>query len=225
MAPTRRIGLDGSVTRDDPGGSPPTVVAHRAGNDVETASQVRADWMVELDVHVLDGRVELRHAKVLRPTRRLWDKWYLLPRGSRGVAIEDVLDAVPAETPLLIDSKVMSRRGARAVVAALPLERDLIVSSRTWWTLPVYRAAGLRVLHSCGDRFQVWLIERLGVLDGHRGACLHERFLDAARIARLRQRSDLVFSWGATTRERCDELTGAGVTGLILDQPVLADPR
>ncbi len=50
------------------------LVAHRAGNTAATArlSLGKVD-MIELDVHVLRGRVEVRHAKVLRPTRRLFD--------------------------------------------------------------------------------------------------------------------------------------------------------
>ena len=97
------------------------VVAHRAGNTVDAAQEAlgKVD-MIELDVHVLRGRVEVRHEKVLHPTRRLWEKWYLLPRGARGVPIEDVLGVVERTTPLMIDLKCFTRRSALRVREAIP---------------------------------------------------------------------------------------------------------
>ena len=57
------------------------VVAHRAGNDLDRArAAAAAGLVVEVDVHVFHNRLEVRHEKVLRPSGRLWEPWYLLPR-------------------------------------------------------------------------------------------------------------------------------------------------
>ena len=199
-----------------------TIVAHRAGNTVEAAAAVPDDVVVELDVHVLRGRVELRHAKVLHPTRRLWEKWYFLPKGTRGVPIGDVLDAIGPGRTLMIDSKMATRRSTRRIVATIPEERPFIASGRFWYTHRPYKARGAPTLRSCGNRWQIWLARRLPGLGPDCGVCIHERNLTADLVAVFRERTPLVYSWGAATTERCRELAGYGVTGIILDDVSLA---
>jgi hypothetical protein len=59
----------------------PELIAHRVGNSLEevAAAAGRAD-LVEIDVHLFRGRLEVRHAKVLWPTAILWEQWELVPR-------------------------------------------------------------------------------------------------------------------------------------------------
>lgn len=58
-------------------------IAHRAGNDLaalRTAVELGVD-LLEADVHVRAGRLEVRHSKQLRPLPVLWD------RGPAGVEL------------------------------------------------------------------------------------------------------------------------------------------
>lgn len=201
------------------------VVAHRAGNSVDAArrAQPQAD-MLEMDVHVLGTRVELRHAKVLRPSNRLWEPWYLLPKDAHGTAIEAVLSALAPHTPLMVDLKCFTRRSARRVREALRDGQPIIVSSRRWWTLDMFRdRPATRLLRSCGSPTQLYLARRLPGLGGNVGVSVHERLLTGSLVRSLRAETDLVFTWGATTSERCRELVEFGVTGLILDDLGLID--
>lgn len=204
----------------------PVIVAHRAGNTPEAAAaalELAPTCTIELDVHVLRGRVEVRHEKVLWPTRRLWERWYLLTRDSAGVPIEDVLAVTGPDVPLMVDLKCFGRRAARRVAAAVPAATDVIVSTRSWWLLPLFARQGAsRRLRSCGNRLQLGLVGLLPGLGPGVGVALHERFATPTVIARLRARTDLVFCWGATTTERCSELVAAGVSGLILDDVRIA---
>lgn len=198
----------------------PTTVAHRAGNSTAAVVLARGLDVIELDAHVLRGRVELRHAKVLRPTGRLWEQWYLLPRSTRGTPIDDVLATLAPDQVLLVDLKCFTRRAARQILASIPDSHPLLVACRSWWVL---RAADdrsrARVLRSCANRLQVWLAIRMRGLDDRTGVTVHARLLEADTVAELRSRTPLVYSWGFTTRAEARELAAMGVTGLITDDP------
>ena len=203
---------------------PMDVVAHRAGNTVDAAHAALGNVdMIELDVHVLRGRVEVRHEKVLHPTRRLWEKWYLLPRGARGVPIEDVLDVVEYTTPLMIDLKCFTRRSALLVREVIPREQPIVASSRSWWILEVFAdRPNTRTLRSCGSAWQLWWALHRSRFDERQGVSVHERRLTPAVIAGLQERTGIVYTWGVTTTERCEELVQAGVSGMILDDYSIA---
>lgn len=200
------------------------VVAHRAGNTVEAARQALGQVdRIELDVHVLRGDVEVRHAKVLHPTKRLWEKWYLLPRGSRGVPIGDVLAELGSDTPLMIDLKCFTRRSVSLIRRALPEGQQLVVSTRSWWTLaPFADRPNTTLLRSCGTAWQLWWALNRAAFGQGRGVSVHESRLTESVIDRLRERTDVIYTWGATTPARCQELIEAGVTGVILDDYSIA---
>ena len=195
------------------------LVAHRAGNTAATARLAlgKVD-MIELDVHVLRGRVEVRHAKVLRPTRRLWEKWYFLPPDATGVPIDAVLSALPPTTPLMIDLKCFTRRSAQRIMQTLPEQTPIVASTRNWWVLRPFRSRpNTRVLHSCGARWQLWWALRWSAFTPGAGVCVHQRRLTADVADALHARTPLVFCWGVTTPQRVSELQNLGITGVIAD--------
>jgi glycerophosphoryl diester phosphodiesterase len=79
--------------------SSPFIVAHRAGNDLELlrrAERVRPR-LIEADVHLYRGRLEVRHLKTLGPLPVLWDRWYLAPAGGPRRALAAELAGAGAE--------------------------------------------------------------------------------------------------------------------------------
>ena len=207
--------------------SPPILVAHRSGNTLAAArlDVGRAD-AIELDVHVHRGRVVVRHEKVLRPTSRLWERWYLLPADTPVPAMDEVVAALPDDTLLLLDLKCFTRRAARRIRRAVPDDRPLFVSCRTWWVLGAFadRPDTIR-LRSCGTVWQLHLALRLPGLGRRRGAVVHQRLLDRSVVGELTRRTPHVFTWAVTSAERARELVAAGVTGLIVDDLDLDWPR
>lgn len=203
------------------------VIAHRAGNTVDQALQAcRHADRIEMDVHILYGRVEVRHEKVIRPTRRLWERWYLLSREARGVDIADVFDAVGSSTPVMLDLKCFTRRAARRILSAIPVGQPVTVSARSWWVLASFRSRPSTIrLRSCGNRAQLRLAQLIPGLGDTVGVVAHERLLDDSDLAELRTRTSSVVSWGATTSSRCQELADAGITGLVLDDVSLFSSR
>lgn len=197
----------------------PILVAHRAGNHPESARAAlgRAD-VIELDVHVFRGRVVVRHAKVLRPTARLWERWYLLPTDTVVPTIDEVLASVDPDTPLMLDLKCTTRWAARRIRREVPGDRQLIVSSRSWWVLGVFAGRpGTTLLRSCGNPLQLRLAPLLPGLGERIGLVVHERLLTRSVIADLSRHTPHRFTWAVTTPERAGALVEAGVTGLIVD--------
>ena len=57
------------------------MIAHRAGNDpahARSAWEAGAD-LIEADVWLYRGRLEVRHTKTMRGLPLLWDRWSLAP--------------------------------------------------------------------------------------------------------------------------------------------------
>lgn len=200
--------------------TPPLLVAHRSGNDPARATrdQHRAD-AIEADIHVQRGRVVVRHAKVLWPTTRLWERWYLLPPTTEVPDLADVLAAVDDETLLWLDLKCASRRAARRIRAVVPEGRPLLVSSRSWWALGAFRhRPQTRRFRSCGNTLQLRLATRLPGLGPQLGIVANQRLLaTGADVASITDRSPLAATWAVTSPQRAEELVEAGITALIVD--------
>ena len=138
----------------------PLLVAHRAGNDPALVAPALAAGaaMVEADVHVARGRLELRHEKALGPLPLCWDRWYVARRPHGVVALEDALAAAPPGTPFLLDLKGPSPRLAGLVRRAMRAHArgPVWACSRTWSHLHALRGDDeLRVLRSIGSRAQL----------------------------------------------------------------------
>jgi len=197
----------------------PLIVAHRAGNQPSVATDaVRRADVVECDVHVQRGRVEVRHEKLIRPTSRLWERWYLLPAGTVMPSLDEVLAAVPPDVPLLLDLKCFTRRAARRIRRAVPEDRPILVSSRSWWVLAAFRdRPGTIRLRSCGNRLQLRAVTMVPGLGDRVGVVAHNRLLDAEAIGPVLAKTPQLFTWAVETLERGRHLVTKGVAGLIVD--------
>jgi glycerophosphoryl diester phosphodiesterase len=202
-------------------------VAHRAGNTVETLrrAQGRAD-VVEVDVHLVrHGRIEVRHAKRLWPTQRLWERWHLLARPTGVPSLDEIVQAADQETHLWLDLKGPWPRLTRLAIEAVGERRPLTVSSKAWWLLGgLTGTAGVRTLRSAGNRLELfWLLwgPTRAKVDG---AVVHRRLLDDRMIDRLRSRG-LLFTWAVDDVDTVDWLRGRGVTGVIVDDLSLTPAR
>jgi glycerophosphoryl diester phosphodiesterase len=195
----------------------PHVVAHRAGNDLELLRRAEAAgaWLVEADVHLYRGRLEVRHLKAAGPL--LWDLWYVAPRGALQLELPALLAAAGA--PLMLDLKGRDRRLPRRLAAELqrvPPRVPVTVCSRSWRLLvPLRELPEVRVVDSVGSRRQLRALRRR--FAGHRlaGISIHRRLLDAATVADLRARAELLLTWPVASAEDARRLADWGVDGVI----------
>lgn len=196
------------------------IVAHRAGNDPRLAAAVRrvADT-VEVDVHLVRGRLVVRHAKRLLGTGRLWERWYLLPRGTLVPTLPEALAWLPADQALWIDAKgPFALRLPTSALSLVGPGRAVTVSGKVPWVLA--RAPfGVRRVRSVASRAELAALLLLPGA-GEAGVALHDRLATRARVARLQRRWQ-VFVWDVGDERRARELAAWGVSGLILDSPEL----
>lgn len=194
------------------------LIAHRAGNAVETVAPAAlvAD-MIEADVHMFRGRLEVRHAKVIRPFRIHWDKWWIDPTPPTPPSLRRILEAEPADTPIWLDLKGATRRLTDAALREIPEGRSVTMSSRTWPVLAPARRGGLRTMRSVGSRWQLWAVLRVRRWARTDGIVADQRLLTPRRLDQLRGRSSCLVVWGVHDLDRAVQLVEAGVDGLILD--------
>jgi glycerophosphoryl diester phosphodiesterase len=140
--------------------SRPLLIAHRAGNapgPAAAAAAAGAD-LVEADVHMLGGRLELRHPRRLGPL--LWDReGAALARGAPQ-ALEPVLAALGPQAEPMLDLKGGPPGLAEAaldVVRGALGDRPVTISSRRWGLLDRLEGApGARLVRSAASRREVW---------------------------------------------------------------------
>ena len=201
-----------------------TIVAHRAANDLSAlrAAAPHAD-VVEADVHLFRGRLEVRHAKTIGPIPVLWERWHLVERTRPPLVLGDVLASVDPDVGLMLDLKGPDPRLARAVARATAdwaRARPLLVSSRVWRTLERLRCrTEVTTLHSVGSPRQLRALMRRYGPGSLMGVSVHRRLLTPAIVAALRARAPYVWSWPVNDAATATRLAEWGVTGMISDVP------
>jgi len=182
--------------------------------------------LVEADVHLFRGRLEVRHLKTLGPIPVLWDRWRLANPFIPRLQLGELLAAIGSETELMLDLKGRRPLLASGVLAALqPVlpSRNVIVCARSWPLLePFEGLPGVRTVHSAGNARQLRALLLRGAKRRLQGVSVHERLLDPATFAEIRNVADLVLTWPANAAGRTRELAAMGVDGLITDRLDLA---
>jgi glycerophosphoryl diester phosphodiesterase len=210
--------------RPDAGRDRPLVLAHRSGNDLAALRSAEALGVdvVEADVHLFRGRLEVRHLKTVGPLRIYWDRWRLAGPGAVGLDLDALLDAARPTTELMLDLKGFDRRVAAAVLEALDRHPGARVTlcSRHWGHLtPFEGRPGVRLVRSVGNRPQLRAVLRHLSARPLDGVCIHRRLLTPGLVAELRGTVPFVMTWPVNTREAAVRLAGWGVNGLISDHP------
>lgn len=201
---------------------PLLAVAHRAGNnlaDLRTALAAGVD-LVEADVHLYRGALEVRHRKAVGPNY-YWEHWTELNRRRSVIVPElhEVLAVAAGDPRLMLDLKGPSPAVAPVVAAAMEAHAPGVrfaVCTKQWRMLDAFAgnpAAG-RVL-SAGDPLQ--LARLRGRLRRERayGVSIRSSLLTPAVVAELRQATDLILAWPVDTEEALARARRVGVTGVI----------
>ena len=200
-------------------------IAHRAGNDLSLLRRAEelGIELVEADVRLWRGRLEVRHLKTLGPIPILWDRWEVANPLAPRLSLGELLDAAGRRTELLLDLKGSNPRLSNLVLAELERDRRVTVCARSWRLLePFADRDNVTVVYSVGTRRE---LARLRRRFGHRrldGVSIHERLVDASTATQLRQLAAVLMSWPVNTVQRGRELAALGVDGLITDNLELA---
>lgn len=202
------------------------LIAHRAGNDpraLAAAERAGAD-IVEADLHLRRGRLELRHLRSVGALPLYWDSWSLAPPWRRFGTLEDLLARASPATALMLDLKGDHRAAARLLAATLARRvrsARVLVSARAWPLLDEIDPALAERVASAARPGQ---LERLIAYASTRrldGASLHLRLLERDRLAALRAHIPLVMTWPVNHRHEVVRASAFGVSGLIGDDLAL----
>ena len=204
-------------------------VAHRAGNSLaalRAAAEVGAD-VVEADVHHRQERLEVRHSKSMGPLPWLWDRnpWHLAPASSVDLHLPELLDAMLPDATLMLDLKGVGSVGRRTadLLHQRSPDRPVIVCGRWWPAVDAFadRDWAHRVL-SARNRGELARLRRRvrGTPQGAlHGVSLHGSLLTAEVVVELRERVELVMTWGVNDPATLDRVVALGVNGIISDSP------
>jgi glycerophosphoryl diester phosphodiesterase len=208
------------------GDRPLLAVAHRAGNDVadlRAALDAGVD-LVEADIHLFRGALEVRHRKAIG-RHLFWEKWWevnwrrdvILPE------LDDVLDhvreVVDGDPRLMLDLKGPTRAVAPQVAAMLRQSvpgMPVTVCTKQWRMLDSFEGdSHVRRVFSASNSLQ---LRRLRALLRRRrapGVSIRRQLLTPSIAAELRRAADVVMVWPVDTEAALDHARWLGVSGVI----------
>ena len=202
----------------------PLAIAHRAGNHPRAlleAQEVGVD-LIELDVWLHRGRLEVRHLKTLGRIPLLWDRWRLVGAWRPRLYFEDLLREANPDVELMLDLKGREPglgAALRDAMADWRPEAPYSVSSQRWELLdPFLPLEHVRVVHSIGSQEHLARIRARIDANPGTGIGIHNELLSPARVEELRGLSDTLLTWTINTVARYRELVDWGVTGIISDE-------
>lgn len=205
-------------------------VAHRAGNELSVlraAAEVGAD-VIELDVHLHRGRLEVRHTKTLWPLPWLYDAGKLHPGHLPRLHLTELLDALPPGTTVMLDIKGVGRAGAEVAKAvhARSEQHPLLVCARWWPSVrPFEDTSWAKVLLSVRSRPELArLRRRLHSGTAPYGVSIHLSLLTRALVRELHTHDLTVLTWPVDDPQGLRVARDLGVDGVITkDLQLLAE--
>jgi glycerophosphoryl diester phosphodiesterase len=201
-------------------GPSPFPIAHGAGNELELLHRAESLGLplVEADVHLHRGRLEVRHLKTAGPLPILWDRWRLASPFAPRLVLAELLAAAAPQTELLLDLKGRDLRLAEGTLETLERHPrgSVTVSARDWRLLEPFRdLGGIRRLGSIGRAYQLRGVERRLDAAALDGLSVQRRLLSPHRVAHLRSLVPTVVTWPVDSVGDARTLSAWGVTGVI----------
>ncbi len=207
------------------------LIAHRAGNDLtllRDATRLGAR-LVECDLRLFRGRIEVRHLKTVGPIPILWDTWHLANPFKRRLQLHELLDAVgPLGIELMLDLKGRDTRLSERVLAELDsrgVQLPVTVCARSWKLLDAFEDRDdVRTVCSVGSKrgLRRLLARRRDRQLG--GVSIHASLLCPKTVAQLRDAAEIVMTWPVNCADRARTLLDWGVHGLITDEADVIAP-
>lgn len=196
-------------------------VAHRAGNDLAVLSEaaLRGADIIEADVHLHRGRLEVRHLKSMGPLPWLWDRWELHPVARDQLLLDALLEALPDRQTIMLDLKGVGKVGPETLrhLHERSVRHPLLVCARWWPSALAFRdVPWAKVLLSARGRAEVARLRRY--LRAHRppyAVSVHLSMLTPALVREVQGAGSRVLSWPVDDRSALERARHLGVDGAI----------
>lgn len=197
-------------------------IAHRAGNslaDLRAALDAGVD-LVEADVRLYRGVLEMRHAKALG-RQLLWEPWRDIAR-RRDVPVPllaEILTTAAGDSRLMLDLKGPWRAVAprtAAVLREVAPDVPVTVCTRDWGMLKAFQdQPHIRRVYSAGSRRQLDQVRLLVQRRRVDGLSIRLSLLTPAVVAELHRHTDLIMAWSVDTDADLAQARAVGVSGII----------
>ena len=218
--------------------SRPITIAHRSGNNdrwLRMALAAGVD-LIECDVWLHRGQIEVRHARAIGRLPLLLDRWVPVPWFRRR-RLRRMLRALGPDALVLYDLKGSNAELPERLLEALAQERPDVpayVCGRNWPVLERIAAAQeaaadppLMLVHSVGTPDELAALEQrlatatTDALPHVRGISIRASLLTPEVVARLRPQLTLIFAWTVNDPALAQHLLALGVDGIISDNAAL----
>jgi len=199
----------------------PFVVAHRAANDLRLLrrAQTAKVALIEGDVQLVRGRLEVRHRTTVGPLPILWPHWRLSPPAREPLLLASVLIAAGHGGELMLDLKGTDPRlpdRVRTAIADHSHAPRVTVCSRHWPHLGALRdVPRLRLVHSVGSGRELRALLAMEPPSAHGAVSIRHTLIDRTVVAALRSWAELVFAWPVEDVRTARNLVDLGVDGII----------
>lgn len=198
--------------------------AHRGGNspeDVISAIEAGAD-LLETDIWLHGGRLELRHNKRLGPLPILWERWSISFTWKR-YTLRDLLAHTPESTLLFLDFKGTDMGLGPAILAELERyapNRVVAICGRDYEQLKVIAdAPNIITFYSVGTEAEWPIAQPYIAASAYPALSLIASMATPERIDWVTNLGGVVVCWGVNNAEEVARLHAMGVDGFTTDYP------
>lgn len=205
----------------------PFASAHRAGNSrhqAMAAIEAGAD-LLETDIWLHKGKLELRHKQTLGCLPILWEKWAIAPGWTPRYHLRELLQDVPDDVLLFLDFKGEEMDLGPEVVKELQRSapnRLVAICGRNYPQLQtIADEPNIICFYSVGSE-EEWPIARPLIAASHPPALSLEASLATPeRINWMNSIGGTVVCWNVANEQQMNDLRELGVDGFTTDSPNL----
>ena len=205
----------------------PFVSAHRAGNSREAllrAIDAGAD-LIETDIWLHKGRLELRHKRTLGPIPILWERWAIEPGWKPRYLLRDLLRDVPDEVIIFLDFKGNEMGLGPAVLQELQQfapDRIIATCGRNYPQLQVIDdAPSIITFYSVGEEEEWPIAQGLIAASTTPALSILASLATQDKIDWVTELGGRVVCWGVQSTSEMERLAAMGVDGFTTDSDEL----
>ncbi|MCA9834922.1 MAG: glycerophosphodiester phosphodiesterase [Thermomicrobiales bacterium] len=201
----------------------PFASGHRAGNSRQAALaaiDAGAD-LLETDIWLHRGRLELRHEESLGPFPFLWEKRLRIPHWYKRFTLHDLLKTTPETTLLFLDFKGKHMGLGPAVLAELERTAPNRVVATCGRNYPQLRtiadAPNIITFYSVGTEEEWPVAQEYIAASPAPALSLIANMATEERINWMKERGGVIVCWGVEDTHEMERLFALGVDGFTTD--------
>lgn len=201
--------------------------AHRAGNNrthALRAVEAGAD-LLETDIWLHKGQLELRHKQTLGPIPILWEKWAIAPGWTPRYTLRELLHDAPEDVLLFLDFKGSEMDLGPEVVRELQRsapDRVVAICGRNYPQLQtIANEPNILCFYSVGDAEEWPIAQNLIAASAHPALSIKASLATPERMEWINTLGGVVVCWDVQTEEEMQQLRDLGVDGFTTDNPEL----